>query len=73
MLPQEFIDEVRPLLGGELDAFLRALNEPPTLALRLNRLRGDMSPFAAEFVDGEVPWAADGRYLKPGARPGRAW
>ena len=28
MLPQEFIDEVRPLLGGELDAFLRALNEP---------------------------------------------
>ena len=24
MLPQEFIDEVRPLLGGELDAFLRA-------------------------------------------------
>lgn len=72
MLPQEFIDEVRPLLGGELDAFLRALDEPPTLALRLNRLRGDMSPFAAEFVDGEVPWAADGRYLKPGARPGRS-
>ena len=72
MLPQEFIDEVRPLLGGELDAFLRALNEPPTLALRLNRLRGDMSPFAAEFVDGDVPWAADGRYLKPGARPGRS-
>ena len=25
MLPQEFIDEVRPLLGGELDAFLDAL------------------------------------------------
>ena len=38
MLPQEFIDEVRPLLGGELDAFLRALDEPPTLALRLNPL-----------------------------------
>lgn len=72
MLPIEFLNEMRPLLGEELDAFVRALEDAPALAMRLNPLRGDMLPLAEEFVDGRVPWAADGWYLRQGARPGRS-
>ena len=72
MLPIEFLNGMRALLGEELGAFERALDEPPALAMRVNPLRGDMLPLAEEFVDGRVPWAEDGWYLLAGARPGQS-
>ena len=39
MMQTEFIDEIRAQLGDELPAFLRALDEAPALAMRINPLR----------------------------------
>ena len=69
-LPAEFIDQMREMLGDEAPAFLRAMEEPPALALRLNPLRAGAEDAAAAFTEGPVPWAPLGRYLKKDARPG---
>lgn len=60
------------MLGDETPAFLRAMDGPPALALRLNPRRAGAEAAAAPFADGAVAWAADGRYLREGARPGAA-
>ena len=69
-LPAEFIDQMREMLGDEAPAFLRAMEGPPALALRLNPLRAGAEEAAAAFTEGPVPWAPLGRYLKKDARPG---
>ena len=38
-LPEAFLDNMRAWLGDEYPAFLRALDEPAALALRLNPKR----------------------------------
>ncbi|MBR4547655.1 MAG: rRNA cytosine-C5-methyltransferase [Paludibacteraceae bacterium] len=65
MLPFDFIEQMRPVLGGELDAFLRSLQTEREMSVRLN----DKVPFEALSVlhDAgmeEVPWCPDGYYLK---------
>ena len=69
-LPEGFLEHMREMLGDEIPAFLRAMDEPPALALRLNPRRPGAEAAAADFVETPVPWAAQGRYLRPGARPG---
>ena len=71
-LPAEFLNQMRKMLGDETPAFLRAMEGPPALALRLNSRRAGAEAAAAAFADGAVPWAADGRYLREGAKPGAA-
>ncbi len=73
-LPDAFLNNMRKLLGDEYPAFLRALDEPPALALRLNPGRAGAEAAAREYVDAPVPWARDGRYLvrREGLRPGIA-
>ena len=61
-----FIANMRALLGEEAGAFFRALEEEPSLALRPHRGMEAAEP----FIEGAVPWAAGGFYLRPGARPG---
>ena len=71
-LPEAFLKNMRQLLGSEYPAFLRALDAPPALALRLNPLRAGAESAAADYIDGSVPWCAQGRYLRSDieARPG---
>lgn len=71
-LPKEYLENMREMLGDEYPAFLRAMEEPAALALRLNPRRINAEIAAAEFVEGAVPWEPLGRYLKDGARPGTA-
>lgn len=73
MLKIEFINEIREMLGDETPAFLRSLDEKPTLALRVNPLRPGAMEAAAEFIGDRVPWAENGFYIKDGARPGAAF
>ena len=70
MFPEGFIEEMRALLGAELDDFLAALKGEPALALRINPLRPGAHSAAAEFCGDPVPWAENGFYLRPGVRPG---
>lgn len=69
-LKPEFMQAMRQMLGPEAPAFFDALNQPPTLALRLNPARSGAAELARDYVQGEVPWEANGRYLLEGARPG---
>lgn len=71
-LPDAFLENMRRLLGDEYPAFLHSQDESPALALRLNPKRQNAEAAALPFVDGVVPWAAHGRYLKPDMefRPG---
>ena len=73
-LPEAFLKDMQRLLGDEYPAFLRALDAPPALALRLNPKRKNAEAEAAPFIDGCVPWCPEGRYLAPLGedRPGTA-
>ncbi len=66
-LPEAFKNEIKEMLGSEAPAFFAAMEEPPTLALRLNPLK----KYADTAYSGEVvPWESMGRYLLPGTKPG---
>lgn len=65
-LPPEFVENLRALLGAETEDFLRALEQPPALALRAHRGVEAAAPFVSE----PVPWAENGFYRPDGARPG---
>ena len=54
---------MQDMLGDEYPAFLRALDGPPALALRLNPKRTGAETVAGAYIDGPVPWAEWGRYL----------
>ncbi len=73
-LPEAFLNNMQALLGDEYPAFLRALDAPAALALRLNPKRHGAEAAAMPYVDGLVPWCGEGRYLAPQGedRPGSA-
>ena len=71
-LPEAFLEQARQMLGDEYPAFLRAMEDPPALALRLNPRRASAEAAAEPFVESPVPWEPLGRYLRAGARPGAA-
>ena len=73
MLKNEFVNEIREMLGDETPAFLRALDEKPTLAMRVNPLRPGAFEAAQEFLGDPVPWADNAYYIKEGARPGASF
>ena len=62
--PAEFLEQMKNMLGDEYPAFLLAMENPPSLALRLNPKRADAETSAAALIESKVPWAEDGRYLK---------
>ena len=69
-LPSEFMRSIEEMLGCEAPAFFASLEQPPTLALRINPFRTNALAAAEAFIDGPVPWAKHGFYLRAGARPG---
>lgn len=59
-LPQDFINKTLGLLGdAEWEEFRMALNEKPTVSVRVN----DKHSAAAEMGDAPVPWCNSGRYI----------
>ena len=70
MLKKEFIEIMSKVLGDELPAFLHSLDEPPSLALRINPLRPGAQEAASPYIAEAVPWARHGHYLAPGTKPG---
>jgi 16S rRNA C967 or C1407 C5-methylase (RsmB/RsmF family) len=60
-LPEDFIQEIRPVFGEErFERFVKALDGDSPVSIRLNPAKAaDMMP-----VDGEpIPWCRDGYYL----------
>lgn len=68
MLPEAFLNRIQIQLGSEYDAFLKSLERPRAVALRMNPLKG-AAP-ALDFVMDPVPWEPEGFYYNPQSRPG---
>lgn len=69
MLPQAFLDRVRRQLGPAFPAFLASYDRPRALGLRLNPLKTPGPP-PLPFSLTPIPWAKDGYWYEPQARPG---
>lgn len=75
-LPQQFLDEIKEILGHEFDNFLKSYDEPKTTGLRLNTMKISKQ----ELLDLDlfqltnIPWAKEGFYYdesidRPGKNP----
>ena len=68
MLPQEFLSRMENQLGEEYPDFLKSLERPRAVALRLNPLKCD--GLSLPFMGENVPWEPMGYYYAPESRPG---
>ena len=68
MLPEGFLRRMEQQLGAEYPDFLRSLERPRGVALRLNPLKGELP--SLPFIQGAVPWEPYGYYYDPESRPG---
>lgn len=67
---EAFLKEIRAQLGEETDAFLKEMERPYAASLRLNAFRPGVETLCLPYTDGQVDWCPDGRYIRPGVRPG---
>ena len=75
-LPQQFLDEMKNILGSEFDDFLKSYEEPKTTGLRVNTMKMDKDKLLNLdlFKLSEIPWTEEGFYYdeninRPGKNP----
>lgn len=73
MLPQEFLDRMKGMLGEEYPAFLASYEKGRYQSLRINTLKADKDTFLeqAPFSLNPVPWTGTGFYYEAGDTPGK--
>ncbi len=72
MLPQDFLDEMKALLGAEYDEFINSYDKERLQALRLNTLKSvSFDDIKKGFGLIEVEWTKDGFYYNGNLRPGK--
>lgn len=73
MLPQDFLDRMKEMLGEEYPAFLAGYEEERYQSLRINTLKADKTVFGEQTACSltPVPWASDGFYYARGDAPGK--
>lgn len=73
MLPQEFMDRMKLMLGEEFAAFEESCRDKPRQALRVNPLKAGWEEFfkKSPFALREVPWARHGYYYGEKDAPGK--
>ncbi len=75
MLPVDFQNRMKQMLGDEYDDFIASYDKPQFHGIRINSLKTTMSTFTNNFKYNfiPVPWAEDGLYygddIKPGKHP----
>lgn len=64
-LPQAFSSRMKNLLGDEYTDYLKALEEPPVKAFRVNTRKISLEAFEGidEFSNGKIPYVENGFYL----------
>lgn len=73
-LPSAYIEEMKPILGGDLPAFLHSYDLPRTQGLRFNNLKAtpELKQAVISLFDlRPVPWCPSGYYYPEGSRPGK--
>ena len=73
MLPQEFQDRMKQMLGEEYEAFLQGYEKPRFHALRRNPLKIEEKDFLEKipFKVKTVPWTVHGYYYENTDQPGK--
>ncbi len=73
MLPQEFLDRMRQMLGEEYPAFVESYEKEKYQALRVNALKADCKRLKEEaaFSLEPVPWETNGFYYGKEDAPGK--
>lgn len=73
MLPQDFLDRMKDMLGDEFQAFVDSYDNEKYQALRVNPLKADKEEFLAKapFSLTPVPWAENGFYYCKEDTPGK--
>jgi len=70
-LPQDYVKQMRELLGDEAEAFLASYGEPKRTAIRLNGLKEGTGGEAIVGGRDAVPWAKGAYYTDENERPGK--
>jgi len=74
MLPQDFLDRMKGLLGIEYSDFLESYEQENKHSLRINPLKkntDNMDRRNLPFVDENVPWESNGFYYDSDKQPGK--
>lgn len=73
MLPQDFVNRMKEMLGEEYEAFEKSYELPKYQSLRLNPLKADKERFLKEttFSLNSVPWCENGFYYEVTDTPGK--
>ncbi len=73
MLPTDFLDQMRAMLGHEFTAFVESFQQERTYGLRVNTLKISVADFLqlVPFKLEPVPWSAEGFYYLPQDEPGK--
>ena len=73
MLPVDFCDRMKKMLGDEYEAFIASYEKPKFQSLRLNPLKGDSQDFFEKnpFNLKKVPWTINGYYYSEEDFPGK--
>ena len=73
MLPIDFVNRMKEMLGEEYAAFESGFEKPRFHALRFNPLKGDKTDFLhkASFTMKPVPWEENGYYYTSQDTPGK--
>ena len=73
MLPQEFQDRMKQMLGEEYEEFLQGYDKPRFHALRRNPLKIEKEDFLNKipFILKPVPWSEHGYYYDHSNQPGK--
>jgi len=73
LLPLEFLEDMKELLGDEYEVFLKSYEEEPYVGLRVNRLKISVEDFLtiSPFKLEPIPWTDDGFYFNPEDRPAK--
>lgn len=73
MLPVEFLDRMKNMLGDEYEAFLESYDHEKYQALRVNTLKANRDELRskAPFHLEQVPWTENGFYYESQDQPGK--
>ncbi len=73
MLPMDFVNRMKDMLGEEYAAFEAGFEKPRFQALRFNPLKGEKAEFLekASFTMRPVPWEKNGYYYEAEDAPGK--
>lgn len=73
-LPEQFLDNMKTLLGGDYQAWLQSFHDTPVQGLRINTTKTDpqtwenrLSPYAVK----RIPWTFNGYYYPDEVRPAK--